>query len=218
MFHSNPGLAEATFVDLARDPANADVILTLADERQRRPRSRWIPPLLASLVAKGELEKARNIWAATSKVRLESETLLFDPDFKRAEVPPPFNWSLASSTIGLAERERGGGLHVIYYGHEDGALASQLLVLPPGAYRLRMRSNADPLALRSLQWKLLCASSNAEIATASLNAVLAHGLAFRVATACKAQRIELFGTSSEMPQQADVTITSLTLTREGPVG
>jgi hypothetical protein len=214
MFHSNPGLAEATFVDLAREPANADVILALADERQRSPGSRWVPPLLASLVAEGAFAKARQIWAATSHVSLGSETLVFDPDFKRPDAPPPFNWSLTSSTIGLAERERGGGLHAIYYGQEDGALASQLLVLPPGAYRLKMRSNADALSLQSLRWRLFCATSNAEIATAALREVSVRGLAFRVSPACKAQRIELFGTSAEMPQQADVTITGLTLTRE----
>ena len=67
------------------------------------------------------------------------QRLLFDPDFSKPEPPPPFNWALTSSTVGLAERQPGGRLHAIFYGQEDGALARQLLVLPPGRYHFSMR-------------------------------------------------------------------------------
>ena len=50
---------------------------------------------------------------------------MYDGGFTDSKSHGPFNWTLTSSTIGLAEREPGGRLHVIYYGQEEGVLASE---------------------------------------------------------------------------------------------
>jgi hypothetical protein len=218
VLRKNPELAAATLQSLARDPANADVTLALAEGPERDPRSPWIHVLLSSLVDAGEYGKAYSVWTKLSHIRPNPRNSIFDPAFSRSDAPPPFNWTLTSSTIGLAERRPGGGLHVIYYGREDGALASQLLVLPPGAYRLTMRAGGDLGAAQPLQWRLTCVNSKAEIAAAPFAAVAGRGLAITVGGECGAQQLQLVGSSSDLPRQVDVTINQLTLTREAPRG
>ena len=210
-FRGNPQLAAATIMALASNPANADAVLALAEGPQRDAHAPWIPALLSNLVEAGEFEKARAVWREVSHVSPHDKSLIFDPGFLRTDPPPPFNWALTSSTVGLAERRPGGGLHVIYYGQEDGRLASQLLVLSGGTYRLTMRASGDLSAAQALQWRLVCAKSQAEIARAPFTAVANRGWAFTVAGACGAQQLELFGTSSDMPRQVDVTISQVNL-------
>jgi hypothetical protein len=215
VFRENPELASGTLMALAKDPAHADVVLSLAG--QPSPQSPWVPTLLAGLVEAGQYQKARAVWADVSHVRLDPRTLIFDPDFSRSDAPPPFNWALTSSTVGLAERRPGGGLHVIYYGQEDGVLASQLLVLPPGAYRLTMSTSGDLAGTESLQWKLVCASSKQEIAATQFDGA-SRGWSFALGGGCGAQQLQLTGSSSDMPRQVDVTIAQVNLTREGRGG
>jgi hypothetical protein len=218
VFRENPDLAKATLQSLARNPAAADVALALAEGEQRDLRSPWIPTLLAGLVDAGQFQKARAVWAEVSHVRPDANALIFDPDFSRPDPPAPFNWTLSSSTVGLAERRPGGGLHVIYYGQEDGVIASQLLVLPPGAYRLTMRASGDLSAGQALQWKLVCSKSKAELGAAPFPADAKSGWAINVGSGCAAQQLQLFGTSSDMPRQVDVTIARVNLARERPGG
>jgi hypothetical protein len=145
-------------------------------------------------------------------LRLDPGSLIYDPYFARNDAPPPFNWSLTSSTVGLAERQRGGGLHVIYYGQEDGPLASQLLILPAGGYRL-VTKTASTNQAESLRWTLICAATNEPIASVPLDQGV-RGWRFDVPASCAAQRLELGGVASDAPQQVEVTVQNLTLTRE----
>ncbi len=218
LFRSNPELATATLTALANNPAHADVVLALAEGPRRNADSPWVPTLLSRLVEAGEFEKAHAVWAAVSRIRIDTQPLIFDPDFSRSDAPPPFNWTLTSSTVGLAERRPDGGLHVIYYGQEDGVLAAQLLILRPGAYRLTVRTSVDPTAAQSLQWRLVCAKSNGVIAAAPFTAVANRGMAITVGESCRAQQLQLFGTSTDMPRQVEVTIGEVNLAPEPTVG
>lgn len=217
VFRSEPMLEESTLSVLATDAANADLVLALADPRRRGPSSPWLQPLLASLSNAGQHAKARQIWAQISGVQLGPGALLYDPRFADGRAPPPFNWSLTSSTLGLAERQPGGGLHVIYYGQEDGPLASQVLILRPGSYRFVAQVVGGASGVARLEWRLVCATNNSAIAWSPLHAAV-RGWAFEVPSACAAQRLELFGSSSDTPQQADLVIRSVSLTRERPHG
>jgi hypothetical protein len=213
LLHDQPNLEDATLAALARDPGNADLVLALADPQRRNASSVWLPGLLTSLVSAGEFTKAREAWADVSDVRLAPETLIFDPEFKQEVPPPPFNWTLTNSTVGLAERVRGGGLHLIYYGHEDGPLARQLLVLPAGSYRLAMRPTGDPDAASRLRWRVVCARSGKEIDTAPLSSAAGSGWAFTVPAGCEGQWLELIGVAADLPETSDVTLRALSLTR-----
>src|SRR5262245_60402452 len=96
LFRSNPQLEEAALGTLSSDAANTDLILELS--RSTNHPAVWATRLLETLVAAGQYEKARTIWAQLSHVRTSSEQLIFDPGFRGSDAPPPFNWTLTSST------------------------------------------------------------------------------------------------------------------------
>jgi hypothetical protein len=210
LFRSHPDLEDSVLTVLAQNPKNADSILAISDPNHRSPQSEWLPILLNGLVAAREYDRARAIWSSIG--RANANDLLYDPDFSRPLPPPPFNWSFASSTLGLAERQSGHRLHVIFYGNEDGVLAGQLVLLPQGAYRLQMRLTgaAHPETLR---WVLRCDQASQPLGSVGLDEVAAHGWNFAVPANCPAQWIELTGRSGDIAQQSEVTITSLKLTR-----
>jgi hypothetical protein len=212
VLRSDSMLEDATLAALAADPANARTLLALADASHRTATSPWLPTLLSGLVNTGQYAVARAVWADVAGVRIDPGQLLFDSGFANGDVPPPFNWALTSSTVGLAERQRGGRLHVIYYGQEDGVLAAQLLLLAPGHYRMTMGISGDRAQARPLSWSLTCEKSQTPFATTALDGAAARGWAFDVpAAACPAQRLELRGMSSDIAQQSEVTISALGL-------
>ena len=213
LFRSDPALRDTALAALATDAANADVILALAGDRLQGSRPPWAPTLIASLVKAGQYRKAHALWATSSSIRVQPGTLLYDPGFADVQAPPPFNWELTSSTVGLAERLPGGRLHVIFYGREDGVLAKQLLLLGPGAYRMTMQVTGDLSRARALSWSVRCEKSQTPFATVPLDAA-SRGWTIRVPQGCGAQWLELSGSSTDIPQQSDVTISALRLTPE----
>jgi len=107
-------------------------------------------------------------------------------------------------------------LHVIFYGQEDGVLASQLLLLRPGRYRLAMRVTGDAAHARSLAWTVTCAGSKTALLSLSLAdpGRAAAGGMFEVRPDCPAQNLQLAASSPELPQQVEVTVAGLSLTKE----
>lgn len=210
VFGSQPAMEVPVLTELARIPENADAILALSDGAHRNAKSEWLPVLLQSLVDAGQYERARAIWSNVAHV--SPSPGIYDSDFSPSDAPPPFNWNLASSTLGLAEKERGGRLHVLFYGQEDGVLVRQLLLLAPGSYALSMQVSAA-VHPEALSWSVRCDKSDASIASVALNEIPGRGLRFRVPANCPAQWLELSGSSSDMPQQSDVTISGMNLGR-----
>ena len=196
LFGREPALEDMSLAILARDPKSANLVLSLSSPGRRNSRSPWLPHLLASLIQDGQYSRARQIWADLSGVQLSPRELIFDSQFTRKDEPAPFNWSLTSSAIGLAERQRGGGLHVIFYGQQEGPLASQLLVLPAGKYRLETRAAGAGQA-ESLRWSLLCATTSQLISTVRLDRAAREGWTFTVPPTCPAQVLEFGGLASD---------------------
>jgi hypothetical protein len=215
MFRTEPALESASLRELAANAKNADIVLALGHPARRNADSPWLSILVESLSKAGEYARARQIWSQVSGARLAPGALIFDPGFTQASAPPPFNWTLTSSAVGLAERQQGRGLHVMFYGQNDGVLASQLLVLRPGSYRLLTNAAAAPEGASSLQWKLVCARDNATLTSVPLDQAIKAGWRFQVSASCPAQRLELFGTSSDISRQVDLTIRSVELARDG---
>ena len=91
-------------------------------------------------------------------------------------------------------------------------LASQLLLLKPGAYRIAMQITGDLRNAGSLSWTITCANSKTQLTALRLAAVTRG--AFAVPAGCPAQRLELIGSAPELPQTVDLTISGLTLVRE----
>jgi hypothetical protein len=217
LFRSQTNLEDSVLVALAGDPRNADAILAIADAAHRKPGSSWLPALLASLVKSGDYARAHRIWSSVGGGRAGGY-LVYDSDFSSPTPPPPFNWSLASSTVGLAERQPGRRLHAIFYGSEDGVLASQLLLLAPGTYRLQMQLVGTPNHPEALSWSVRCDKSAEPIASSAIDQAAARGWSFAVPANCPAQWLELSGRSGDVTQQSDVTIGPLMLVRAGPNG
>lgn len=213
LFRSDPQLEEAALTTLASDAANADLILELANSSDRRPL--WADRLLETLVTAGQYDRAHSIWARLAHIAPSSEQLIFDPGFKGSDAPPPFNWTLTASTVGLAERQPGGRLHVIFYGQEDGVLASQLLVLAPGRYRLAMSFTGDLRHAESLSWAVTCAAASTTLASLGLSdsRLASRGIVFEVPANCPAQQLQLVANAPELPQQAEITVSGLNLSR-----
>ena len=217
LFRTNPQLAEPTLIALASNIATAPAVLALADPREDAQRAQWLKPLLNTLTAAGRYEQARAIWVQRTGVRLPDDQLLYDSSFTDRTSPPPFNWELNSSTVGLAERQPGGRLHLVYYGQEDGFLASQLLLLKPGTYRLSMHLLGDTGRVRQLSWSIWCGQASQPAASVTLDVAASRGWRFSVPGGCPAQWLKLAGTSTDVSQQSDITIGALRLVRE-PAG
>jgi len=212
LFRSDPQLEEAALGTLATDPSNADIVLQLATPRRGGSPPVWTERLLTGLVNAGSYAKAYEAWRSVGHPKVTAGSLIYDAGFSDATVPGPFNWALTSSTLGLAERQKGGRLHVVYYGQDDGVLASQLLLLKPGSYRIAMQITGDLRNAVSLAWTITCANSKTQLAALRLAAVTRGG--FAVPVDCPAQRLELTGSAPELPQTVDLTISGLTLVRE----
>lgn len=214
LFRSQAGLEDQVLVALSHDPRNADAIVALADESHRRPSSPWLPTLLKSLVASGDYARAHAIWSSIGHGNDRAQ-LIFDPSFSSPEPPPPFNWALRTSMVGLAEREPGGRLHAIFYGNEDGVLASELVMLPTGTYRLQMRTVGVPVHPETFNWSIRCDGAEGPLASADVSQAAARGLMFEVPDNCPAQWLELSGRSGDIAQQGEVSLTGLSLTKIG---
>jgi hypothetical protein len=211
LFRSQAGLENGVLVTLAQDPSNADAVLALVDADHRQPGSDWLRVLLSSLVANGDYARARAIWSSVGRGRGDSD-LVFDASFSNPVPPPPFNWSFASSTVGLAERQPGKRLHVIFYGNQDGVLAGQLLLLPRGAYQMQMQL-AGPAHPELLEWSVRCDKSSDPLSSISIDQAASRGWTFQIPANCPAQWLELSGRSGDIAQQAEAGITDLTMKR-----
>jgi hypothetical protein len=216
LFRSQGGFEDEVLAVLAHDAANADAVLALADAGHRSAKSPWVPILLQTLVSSGDYARARAIWALVGGGK--NGDLVYDPDFSSPGPPPPFNWFFASSTIGLGERQPGKRLHVIFYGNDDGVLASELLTLAPGTYRVQMQLVGPPVHPETLRWSIRCDKSSEPISSVPIADAAAHGWTFQVPANCPGQWLELSGRSGDISQQSEVTITNFSLSRVGSDG
>ncbi|HJP67438.1 MAG TPA: hypothetical protein VJ846_00945 [Sphingomicrobium sp.] len=212
-FRANPGIAEPVLMALAGNADTAPAVLALADPKEKAGDAPWLAPLLNSLIAAGKYEEAVTVWKRTTRVNAPG--LVYDSAFRDRNSPPPFNWSLTSSTVGVAERQA-GRLHVIFYGQEDGILASQLLLLERGQYRFSMQLVGNQPHAHSLTWSIWCDKSEAPIASVNLDVAANRSWNFAVPANCPAQWLRLSGTSSDIPQQVDVMVASLRLEKANP--
>ncbi|MBA3668751.1 MAG: hypothetical protein H0W71_01590 [Sphingomonas sp.] len=211
LFRSDKSIQDNVLMALARDGKNAGVILAIADRSHRSATSPWLPTLLQSLVRNGDFGRARVIWASVARVNTSPGTWLYDATFSDPAAPPPFNWQLTSSHLGIAERQPNHRLRVLYYGADDGVLASQLLLLRPGTYRLRAAVASGGIHPEKLSWLLRCNKSSNPLSSIPLDAAAQRGWTFKVPANCHAQWLELWGRSEDVPQQAEATLGGLQL-------
>lgn len=221
IFHENPELEQPVLGALAADPANADLILSVATHTG--PQSGGEPPsweemLLDSMVAHGAYAKAHVVWARIVGPGTAAGQGLFNPAFHQSNAPPPFNWSFDSTGAGVAEPDN-GSLRVLFYGRDNATLARQLLLLEPGRYHLTVPVSVASGSEGALRWALVCLPANRAVATLPIPAAAgSQTLAVDFAIppqGCDAQRLELDGTIEDSPETADLRFGPLGLQRTG---
>lgn len=199
---------------LAEDPDNAALILDLdasvpGPVLTRSPQ--WHAMLLNGFIGRGDYERAYALWQRFSGFR-GSRPLLFNGDFRQVSAPPPFNWSFASGRGGLAEPV-GGQMRVLHYGRANATLASQLLLLAPGQYRLSL-SFSGKAARGALAWEVRCVPDKRPLMRLELGRANPARADFEVpAGGCGAQKLELIGLAPEEPQESDLLVGPVSLER-----
>jgi hypothetical protein len=105
---------------------------------------------------------------------------------------------------------------VLYYGQQEGILASQLLLLAPGTYHLSVQLLGGGERAGALNWGVRCDKAVEAFSSIALDAAAAHGWSFTVPAGCQAQWLELGGQIADVAQQSDVTISAVRLDRGAP--
>jgi hypothetical protein len=204
-FARNPSTEARIMNHLALDPANADLVLSLASGPTDPD---WRPRLIAALAQDGQFARARLLWSRFYGVRADAG--LFNPGFAEVSAPPPFNWDFPQTTEGVAEPDGKGGLSVLFYGRANAVLASQLLLLSPGPYRLTASSAGSDVA--GVRWVVRCADAERDLLTLNLRPATVSG-AFAVPSDCRAQWLELRGVAGDSPRTIELRIRALRLDR-----
>ncbi len=208
-FRARPDVELAVLSLLSEDAGNADLVLALATVDRADPPPKWRSRLVHTLVDANQFDKARAIWLRLS--RLQEAPGLFNPRFEKLAASPPFNWTYSESADGLAEPSGNGTLEVLYYGRKATVLASQLLSLQPGRYRLGMEVSGEAQA-EGLAWSVRCANRKQKLLRLPVRGRAPSG-AFAVPTNCPAQWLELQGSPGDMPRTAELAIGRLRLDR-----
>lgn len=210
LFRRLPQVESPVLLALADDANNAGLVLALASPGAGPP-PEWHGRLIMRLVEKGDYARAHSIWRRLSGVRTRGG--LFNPAFADLPAAPPFNWSYPTTADGVAEPGEGGRLEILYYGRARAVLASQLLVLPAGGYRLAMQLPGRPQG-DGLEWAVRCAGSEADLLRLRLSGEAALGRFSVPAAACAAQWLELRGLPGDFPRTVEATIAGLRLEAE----
>lgn len=153
----------AFFEQLTRtspDPAAAFPLLAALKDSPYPPTKSETSPMLAKLVAERRYEQAYLSWTLLmSPEDLARQGNIQDGGFDGWPIIPPFGWNFDSDKGGGGEITelgpgKGSALHVTYDGRNDQWLVRQLLVLPPGDYRLtgRYRTATNGVS----EWRLIC--------------------------------------------------------------
>lgn len=205
---------------LATDGGDPDMILNLARRQPGRADgsfAEWQRLLLDRLVENGEERRAYDLWRRFAGA--DRNELIYDADFRGRPGGPPFNWELSVSDVGAAERGRGGGLEVEFFGRKSGPLARQLLMLRPGAYRLTFEAEGSATGQGSrIELRVAC-RSGANLATHAFRDVSTTRrraeLAFTVPGGCEGQWLTFAGEAAEFPAIQRLMIPRLSLTAAG---
>lgn len=167
------------------------------------------------LVGAGAFAEARRLWGSGTG----STALVHSPDFADAAALPPFNWELVADETGAAERVKGGGVAVDYFGRHPGPLVSQLVTLTPGSWAAKIvyRSESGKGGVTDLQ--VSCAGSERLLLDKPLDAAngvnQALTVSFTVPADCPGQVLAVAGRPVDTRDSQQLTVRSITVERAG---
>lgn len=212
---ANSSLESVLLSQLAADPANAELIFSLATHRTTTGGEllQWQERLLSSMVDAGQYKRAFSLWQRLLGTDARGSAEIQRP-FRRSDVKSPFVWTFSESTEGAAWPAN-GDLGVLFFGRDDFTLASRLLVLPPGQYQLSMRVSKDIPTAESVRWVVMCLPEKTHLLDLPLSLASSGALAarFQVPPECEAQLLQLRGFAQTYPSAAEVRISDFNVRR-----
>lgn len=221
----DPAMQEAVLSHLASNGSDPDLILSVAGPKAGAgaagPPPAWQGLLIDSLVKKNKVEQAYRLWRSFAALNAEAGKGLYDGRFEGLPGVPPFNWKFGVDNAGVAERTKKSSLEVSYYGRLPTELASQLLMLRPGRYRLQFRAEGDATGEGSrLAWTLICHPRKTPLLELPLRKItysprLVAGDFTVPASGCAAQWLRLSGIQGEFPNAQNVTISDVQIRKAG---
>ena len=175
---------------------------------------------LAQLINKRDYERAYLAWVQWLPAASQGAVgHVFDGDFKGAAALPPFAWELSDGAGGTAAIAPASGLSIDYSGSDGTVLATQMVLLPPGRYRLVTQARFQPVSNENdaapLTWTLVCVTGNIAlndlVVPLDSGAKRVAGAPFEVAAGCDAQTLSLKVNSTDFAKHLAGTIRSVAI-------
>lgn len=186
--------------------AASSFVISVGDRLPASPDNRaWQDRLVQRAISSGDLAAADQ-WAR--RFAHTDHRPLINSSFDDKVWAQPFNWTLSASSDGVAEAEGPNRLSLLNYGRNNSSMASQLLVLPPGSYRLSWRFEGMSNAADAFEWRLTCLVDGTNVAEVSLNA---SSLTFDAPGICRGFKLELFALAAGDGARRSGTLTDLSL-------
>ena len=198
----SPELRDDLMRAMSTDARNLEFVLSLTTATSSAD---WQPVMMQSLIKAGSYERAFQLWSQANGVRgpVGGRPLLVDPSF-RLTAPPPFGWTLANGSSGVAESSS-SGLHVVTYGRDSFLVASQTLLLPRGDFLFEQKVVTASGNFSAVSWQVTCLDPDRKIASFSLVGSKTGSLRakFTVPPGCPAQRIDLLSGAVDDPRTVE---------------
>lgn len=145
-------------------------LVTALQESGSPPSGAELAPYLQALINKNRIDTAFNVWLRFLPTDAAVNSgLLTNADFQSPSSGLPFDWRISQGVNAVAEilpisGGKEGALHVSFSpGRVRFPQIEQLVVLPPGNYRLSGKLRGRISAKRGLRWQLLCAPGNLKL-------------------------------------------------------
>jgi hypothetical protein len=214
----------------ARPPATgiAGQLLTRMAAGPSPPSDEEVGPYLVALAGQGKYQEAEAAWRQLTPGG-GYDGYVHDGDFRRPARATPFDWALASGvgwTATIADSpdpSHGRALRIDYDGVSTPQPLRQLVVVPPGAYRLSGSMLDVAGGGQGFVWRVACAGAADPLARAAAPAGAAgqwrtFSADFTVpATACPAQVLDLRVEEGDRPQDITVWYDDLAIAPASPV-
>jgi len=169
MLAANPKWRSQFFTSLPGNISDArtplDVLLSLKDTASP-PTTAELNPYLQFLTAHEFYDLAYYTWLQfLPQDQLSRVGNLFNGNFETSPSGLPFDWTFtigSGVTAEMASRADRGADHGLFLefgaGRAGDLKMTQLVMLPPGEYKLRGSYKADIVSQRGLQWRVVCAN------------------------------------------------------------
>ncbi|MDJ0922045.1 MAG: hypothetical protein QNI84_13030 [Henriciella sp.] len=191
------------------NPADASMLAMV------KPHTKLHSQFVRSFVRSSDIASARQVFLdLLSDTERDSLGLVYNPNFEPRTGARPFNWSLTGQ---FADIESRGGLAVTYFGQNRPRIASQIVQLEPGSYRLRTIISGSQVEFGGhLSWVVTCFDAKESLAVYEILELteLPAELAFEFevpASDCAFQTLTLQGVAGTFPRALRAKIESVTI-------